>query len=267
MGDHFVFLVDRLLTEATLEAALESRNPSKQPDPVRNEDAVIDCSSHDVFTPKKLVECRICQDEDFDLNMETPCSCCGSLKYAHRRCVQRWCNEKGDTICEICHQQFKPGYTAPSPVFRLGGIPLNFRGHWQIARRDMNNNPQIIAVVSPDRSILDQEYDEYADSTSRSVFCFRSVAAIFVVLLFLRHALPVIANRAGSYSFGVFTLWFLRTAAIVLPIYIMMKAMMVLIHRRRRLASNASSSSLSSSDEGEASLTPSQNQPRVARVD
>ncbi|PWA43015.1 RING/FYVE/PHD zinc finger superfamily protein [Artemisia annua] len=231
MGDHFVFLVDRLLTEATLEAALESRNPSKQPDPVRNEDAVIDCSSHDVFTPKKLVECRICQDEDFDVNMETPCSCCGSLKYAHRRCVQRWCNEKGDTICEICHQQFKPGYTAPSPVFRLGGIPLNFRGHWQIARRDMNNNPQIIAVVSPDRSFVDQEYDEYADSTSRSVFCFRSVAAIFVVLLFLRHALPVIANRAGSYSFSVF------------------------------MASNASSSSLSSSDEGETSLTPSQNQP------
>ncbi|GKB11120.1 RING/FYVE/PHD zinc finger superfamily protein [Tanacetum coccineum] len=237
MGDHFVFLVDRLLTESTLEAALESINPSKQPDPVSNEDTVIDCSSHDVFTPKKLVECRICQDEDFDLNMETPCSCCGSLKYAHRRCVQRWCNEKGDTICEICHQQFKPGYTAPSPVFRLGGIPLNFRGHWQIARRDMNNNPQIIAVVSPDRSFLDQEYDEYADSPSRSVFCFRSVAAIFVVLLFLRHALPVIANRAGSYSFAVF------------------------------LASNASSSSLSSSDEGEASLTPSQNQPRVTRVD
>ncbi|PWA44751.1 RING/FYVE/PHD zinc finger superfamily protein [Artemisia annua] len=392
MGDHFVFLVDRLLTEATLEAALESRNPSKQPDPVRNEDAVIDCSSHDVFTPKKLVECRICQDEDFDVNMETPCSCCGSLKYAHRRCVQRWCNEKGDTICEICHQQFKPGYTAPSPVFRLGGIPLNFRGHWQIARRDMNNNPQIIAVVSPERSFVDQEYDEYADSTSRSVFCFRSVAAIFVVLLFLRHALPVIANRAGSYSFSVFMyahrrcvqrwcnekgdticeichqqfkpgytapspvfrlggiplnfrghwqiarrdmnnnpqiiavvspersfvdqeydeyadstsrsvfcfrsvaaifvvllflrhalpvianragsysfsvfmLWFLRTTAIVLPIYVMMKAMMALIHRRRRLASNASSSSLSSSDEGETSLTPSQNQPRVARVD
>lgn len=25
-------------------------------------------------------------------------------QYAHRRCVQRWCNEKGDTTCEICHQ-------------------------------------------------------------------------------------------------------------------------------------------------------------------
>jgi hypothetical protein len=26
------------------------------------------------------------------------------LQYAHRKCIQRWCNEKGDTICEICLQ-------------------------------------------------------------------------------------------------------------------------------------------------------------------
>lgn len=76
MGDHFVFLVDRLLTESTLEAAIESRKPVN--------DTVIECSSvvdHEgVYGGKKLFECRICQDEDFDCNMETPCSCCGSLK-------------------------------------------------------------------------------------------------------------------------------------------------------------------------------------------
>ncbi|MFS8018006.1 putative E3 ubiquitin-protein ligase MARCH [Helianthus anomalus] len=269
MGDHFVFLVDRLLTESTLEAAIESRNPSKQSDSLQNDDTIINCSSHVPLPPKKLVECRICQDEDFDSNMETPCSCCGSLKYAHRRCVQRWCNEKGDTNCEICHQQFKPDYTAPSPVFRLGGIPLNLRGHWQIARRDMNN-PRILAVVSPDRNFLDQEYD--TDPNSRSFFCFRSVAAIFVVLLFLRHALPVIANKADSDSFLTFMVWFLRTSAVVLPIYIMIKAWTALICRRRQLASNASTSSLSSSsssssssDEGEG-RTSVPNQLPVIRV-
>lgn len=26
------------------------------------------------------------------------------LQYAHRACVQRWCNEKGDITCEICHE-------------------------------------------------------------------------------------------------------------------------------------------------------------------
>lgn len=105
------------------------------------------------------------------------------LQYAHRRCVQRWCNEKGNTTCEICQQvdtfpihfnfhqlmtvysltahfyllatlllwicaslvphglknshihhfelsefqQFKPGYTAPPPLFQFGNIPMNFR--------------------------------------------------------------------------------------------------------------------------------------------
>jgi hypothetical protein len=26
------------------------------------------------------VECRICQEEDWDTSMEAPCACCGSLK-------------------------------------------------------------------------------------------------------------------------------------------------------------------------------------------
>jgi len=81
MGDHFVFLVDRLLTESTLEAAIESRNPKQLASPTTNS-SVTDCSSQDSdpLSPRKMVECRICQDEDMDSNMEVPCSCCGSLK-------------------------------------------------------------------------------------------------------------------------------------------------------------------------------------------
>jgi hypothetical protein len=52
----------------------------------------------------QMVECRICQEEDSIKNLESPCACTGSLKYAHRACVQRWCNEKGDVTCEICHE-------------------------------------------------------------------------------------------------------------------------------------------------------------------
>ncbi|XP_024990807.1 uncharacterized protein LOC112525088 isoform X1 [Cynara cardunculus var. scolymus] len=267
MGDHFVFLVDRLLTESTLEAAIESRSPSYPMAPAN--ETVIDCSSHmdseAVYTPRKMVECRICQDEDFDSNMETPCSCCGSLKYAHRRCVQRWCNEKGDIVCEICHQQFRPGYTAPPPVFRLGGLPANFRGHWQIARRDVNDNPQIITIVSSDHNFLDQGYDEYADSTARSILCFRSVAVIFIVLLILRHTLPVLANGVGNYPLPVFLLLLLRTSGIIIPIYFILKGMTALVNRQRRLASNGSTSSFSSDDE-EAGSTPLQYQPHTGRV-
>lgn len=254
MGDHFVLLVDRLLTESTLEAAIESRNQLKQSISSRIDDTITSCSSKDLeadLTPRKIVECRICQDEDWDSNMEAPCSCCGSLKYAHRRCVQRWCNEKGDTVCEICHQHFKPGYTAPPPIFRLGGIPMNFRGNWEIARRDLNNH-RLIAMVSTDQNLLDPEYNEYAVSTSRSMMCCRTVAIIFMVLLILRHTLPVIVNRAGHYSFPLIMLILLRVAGIILPMYIIMKAITGILRRRH----NRASLSISSPDEEAALPTP-----------
>lgn len=85
MGDHFVLLVDRLLTESTLEAAIQSKNWSQQASPSACEDCLNSNSSYrmDVNTsssPSKYVQCRICHDEDEESNMETPCSCCGSLK-------------------------------------------------------------------------------------------------------------------------------------------------------------------------------------------
>ena len=46
MGDHFVLLVDRLLTQSTLEAAIGDRTQSNQLTPSLNDDKMIDCSSH-----------------------------------------------------------------------------------------------------------------------------------------------------------------------------------------------------------------------------
>ncbi|XP_019160705.1 PREDICTED: E3 ubiquitin-protein ligase MARCH3-like [Ipomoea nil] len=88
------------------------------------------------------VECRICRGEDLDSNMEVPCSCRGTLKYAHRGCVQSWCNKKGDTVCEICNQPFQPDYTAPPPpVRRYGSLPSLLRGGTIVPRRHSSNRP------------------------------------------------------------------------------------------------------------------------------
>ncbi|KAL0395899.1 UNVERIFIED_CONTAM: hypothetical protein Scaly_0038300 [Sesamum calycinum] len=163
MGDHFVLLVHRLLTESALEAAIQSK--------IRLQNASPSVSKHMTngfsfdrmdlnlgSSPGKLAECKICHDEDEDSNMEIPCSCRGSLKYAHRKCVQRWCNEKGDTICEICHQQFKPGYTAPPPLFHYSGAPMNFRGDWAISRSDMHDS-ELAEMVSTEENFLDSNFD------------------------------------------------------------------------------------------------------------
>ncbi|GMP91901.1 hypothetical protein CsSME_00042373 [Camellia sinensis var. sinensis] len=88
------------------------------------------------------------------------------------------------TVCVryVTRWPFKPGYTAPPPMFQLGSIPMNFRyffcglnvfikGNWEISRRDPNN-PCFIAMVTTEPNFVDPDYDEYAAFESRSLFCF-----------------------------------------------------------------------------------------------
>jgi len=76
-----------------------------------------------------LRQCRICHDEEDEggAAMESPCGCSGSLKYAHRGCVQRWCDEKGSTLCEICLQNFEPGYTVPPKKNQPADVAVTIR--------------------------------------------------------------------------------------------------------------------------------------------
>ncbi len=54
--------------------------------------------------------CRICLEEDALERLEQPCGCTGTQRHAHHSCIQKWVNEKGNTECEICHQQYKGQY-------------------------------------------------------------------------------------------------------------------------------------------------------------
>ncbi|CAL5425625.1 unnamed protein product [Camellia sinensis] len=184
---------------------------------------------------------KICQDEDEDSNMKTPCSCCGSLKIMFIADAYKDGVTRKVTVCvRYVTRPFKPGYTAPPPMFQLGSIPMNFR-------RDPNN-PCFIAMVTTEPNFVDPDYDEYAAFESRSLFCCHSVAAIgnmspwlldfdvsiltaslisslqFMVLLILRHTLPILVNGAQDYSFPLFLLLLLRTTGIIVPINIMVKA-------------------------------------------
>ncbi|CAL9170325.1 unnamed protein product [Musa hybrid cultivar] len=227
MGDHLALLVDHLLTESTLEAAIGGQKH----DQIATDSAPLEDPGKE-FTRKrnirdrscvgKLVECRICQEEEEDYNMEIPCSCCGSLKYAHRECVQRWCNEKGDTVCEICLQQFKPGYTAPQKLFQYGSIPMNFRGNWEITRQDLNDS-QILTLYPSERDVMHPHVDDYSALGMRTTVCCQSVAIIFMVLLVLRHTLPLAISGAEQYSFTIFSLLVLRTAGILVPVFVLIR--------------------------------------------
>ncbi|KAI8017505.1 hypothetical protein LOK49_LG04G03239 [Camellia lanceoleosa] len=104
MGDHFELLVDRLLTESTIEAVIESKKQLQHDIPSASEDMMNGFSSHTMdansgSSPRKLVLCRICHDEDEDSNMEIPSSCCGTLKEAGN--VSRFASDQENELPQL----------------------------------------------------------------------------------------------------------------------------------------------------------------------
>ncbi|KAK9675913.1 hypothetical protein RND81_11G041000 [Saponaria officinalis] len=183
-------------------------------------------------------ECRICQEEDHVSSLEVPCSCSGSLKYAHRKCVQRWCNEKGDIICEICHQPYQPGYTAPPPPPpQPEDAVIDIGGGWTISGAPFDlHDPRLLAIAEAERQFLEAEYDDYAaSSASGAAFC-RSAALILMALLLLRHAWTVPDDDSEDDMSAFFSLFLLRAAGFLLPCYIMAWAISILQRRRQRQA-------------------------------
>ncbi|CAL9045589.1 unnamed protein product [Musa banksii] len=92
--------------------------------------------------------CRICYEEEerSSTSMESPCACSGTVKFAHRECIQRWCDEKGSNVCEICLQIFKPGYTVPEKKSLVNVAVI--RGSMEVDRIDFDpENPALINVA------------------------------------------------------------------------------------------------------------------------
>ncbi|KAF9592827.1 hypothetical protein IFM89_017792 [Coptis chinensis] len=247
MSDHVVLLVDRLITPATSQSVLpdeaskstgEGSSSNTSAFPTGGKNAVEESEVPEEEEPLiQVVECRICQEEDSIKNLETPCACSGSLKFAHRKCVQRWCNEKGDTTCEICHEPYQPGYTAPPPSSQ-DATAIDISEGWTISGTPLDlHDPRLLAMAAAERHFMEADYDEYeATNASGAAFC-RSAALILMALLLLRHALNI-TNADGDGEEGdastFFFLFLLRAAGFLLPCYIMAWAISILQRRRQR---------------------------------
>ncbi|KAH0849657.1 hypothetical protein HID58_096200 [Brassica napus] len=167
---------DRLITAEKLESEKDSDSSGKT---CRPQGTDLASSSEEYYAVEEeepllqSVECRICQEEDTIQNLEAPCACNGSLKYAHRNVGVM----KGDITCEICHQAYQPGYTAPPPpppdetIIHIGdnwenGVPLDL------------SDPRILAMAAAERHFLEADYDEYSESNSSGAAFCRSSALI-----------------------------------------------------------------------------------------
>ncbi|CAN6714061.1 hypothetical protein ACFX13_039854 [Malus domestica] len=245
MGDHLVLCVDHFTKPESLQG---SETPGSSVEGSCSHSAELPTCAIDVKGVGEktvseeeepliqTVECRICQEEDSVKNLEVPCSCSGSLKFAHRKCVQRWCNEKGDIICEICHQPYQHGYTAPPPPPPSEDTTIDISDGWTISGTPLDlRDPRLLAMAAAERHFLEAEYDEYADTNaSGAAFC-RSAALILMALLLLRHALTL-PNGDGDDDDAstFFSLFLLRAAGFLLPCYIMAWAISILQRRRQR---------------------------------
>ncbi|RDY04676.1 E3 ubiquitin-protein ligase MARCH2, partial [Mucuna pruriens] len=189
----------------------------------------------------QMVECRICQEEETLQNLDIPCACSGTLKFAHTSCVQLWCFEKGDTICEICHQKnlldlqpFKPGYTATSPVYHPGDTSIDISDDWAISSNPLDlHDTQLLAIAAVEHQVLETEHEYYVYTGTGGITLWHSVGLILMALLLLRHSTPLFnadVEKVLSYVY----LFFLWTAAVILPCYLMSRIICIIQHQRQR---------------------------------
>eukprot|EP00897_Mesotaenium_endlicherianum_P000051 jgi/Mesen1/10046/ME000073S09320 len=194
------------------------------------------------------LECRICREDDDIANLEVPCACSGGLKYAHQKCIQRWCNEKGDTTCEICSEPYTGTYSAPPPrpapappLFTLtheaNGMVLPL-GNNRVLIRD----PRLIAALTAQaraqqdqQQQLDADYEEFRSDPAGAV---RWRLAVFLIMAFcglmLMRQTLAIEDDDDVDDFTLFAILVGRVAVFALPCFLMARVLSILHLRRRQ---------------------------------
>ncbi|KAG2697628.1 hypothetical protein I3843_07G114900 [Carya illinoinensis] len=172
-------------------------------------------------------DCRICHEEESESckSLEAPCACSGTVKFAHRDCIQRWCNEKGNTTCEICLQQYEPGYTATSKKSQLIDAAVTIRDSLQIPREQEAMDPGLGTMG---------EYSQCTSAADRGASCCRSLALTFTVILLVRHFFDLLNGGTEDYPFTLLTVLILKVSGIILPMLILMRTVTAIQNSIRR---------------------------------
>ncbi|GAB4841763.1 hypothetical protein Ancab_022485 [Ancistrocladus abbreviatus] len=180
--------------------------------------------------------CRICHEEEFEnwKSLEAPCACSGTVKFAHRECIQRWCDEKGDTTCEICLQKYEPGYTVrPKKSQLMEDEEMTIRGSLAVPRRGQElEDPALVAIA--EGTVLGSDYSDYSSAIDRGASCCRTVALLLTYLLLVKHLLAVVIGGAGHHPFSALTVLIFRVCGIFLPMCIIIRAITAVQNSIRR---------------------------------
>lgn len=169
--------------------------------------------------------------------MESPCSCSGTIKFAHRECIQRWCNEKGNTVCELCSREYEPGYTAPKLVGATT-TTVTFRGSLEVPissedgvdEEEEDHN----TICSPPPA------DDDHQRSSSSCRC-TSLALIITLLLLVRNVYELVVDQEEEYydpPFSIPTVLILKASGIFIPMFVLSRILHLILDTVRNYRHN-----------------------------
>lgn len=149
------------------------------------------------------MECRICHDVGDLKDMDDPCDCKGSMKHVHRDCVQRWCDEKGDTKCEICNQTFRGYVLSPEAMAvhraRRRGMEGENRRTWNVDLEESMDERELLETFARRNRLGEHEPEE----ENITAWC-RSFGLAMIMMALLRNALVALtyAGEGGEGNHG-----------------------------------------------------------------
>ncbi|WVZ26124.1 hypothetical protein V8G54_004668 [Vigna mungo] len=169
---------------------------------------------------------------DFKLDYKHVSSPFLGTQFAHRNCIQRWCNKKGNTICEICKQveEFSPNYSLP-PVRSNAIMAIDIR-------QESGNNADMHVDLASEHQLLQTEYEDYAMSQTSSIACLRSTTLLLLIILLVRQALMVTKNSTTGRDVSIIfnlEISLLQFAGVLLPCYAMARSWYAIRNRRRQV--------------------------------
>eukprot|EP00899_Mesostigma_viride_P024669 jgi/Mesvir1/5387/Mv15462-RA.1 len=179
--------------------------------------------------PASVGECRICHQEDSMTNLTQPCACDGSLKYAHRECIQAWCNSRQDNLelrCELCKQPYKEGWHIPRPP-----TPSSRSSDTTDATEEaLTLAEHHLAIVAAQRLLLSEEASRHSldEQEARIQTWWRAALVAMLLLVLMPHLILVPATSYHEDVPSIMLLYTLRMLGYLLPFYILARAIVVL---------------------------------------
>jgi len=176
---------------------------------------------HEYSDELNVNECRICFETNYEEELISPCNCCGSYKYVHQTCLNKWrqenINNERYRKCEVCKRDFKiiNDYKLETLIYTMSRniackLPIYlfiiyFLGGaiWAIDIFDDYQSINIISLGYSDKDFKSKIADyNNLDFNGFSAFYYSGFGVVsFSMIYFFSHILIVFCNVNRKYTY------------------------------------------------------------------